>query len=118
MHKLLVTLSILFFTACSSNTPLEGAPENGSYGYSELVTGKGLYTVRVDGKTSEKYDSLRVKLVLRASNICEGSFKLSEYTKKQGFVIHAKRVHWPYVTATLECTQDVIDESVLFCSDT
>jgi hypothetical protein len=53
----------------------------------------------------------------RAAELCPGSFELSNYTIRQGFVIHAKRVHWPYVTANLSCISPPIDKSVLFESD-
>jgi hypothetical protein len=114
MHKFVVILSILLHSGCSSYIPLSGHPENGSFGYSEQTLAENIYLVRVDGKSSEKYDSLRAKLVRRAGKICSGSFELSEYTMMQGFVIHAKRVHWPYVTAKLECKNDAVDKSVLF----
>ena len=114
MFKLTLLFLVLFVSGCSSYKELKGPPENGSFGYSEQNVNDRVYLVRVDGKDSEDYKALRVKLVRRSAEICLGSFELSQYTKNLGFVIHAKRTHWHYVTAKLACTADAIDNSVLF----
>ncbi|MBQ4811099.1 hypothetical protein J8M20_07110 [Pseudoalteromonas luteoviolacea] len=110
-----LTILLLFFgmMGCSSYQQLDGYPHNGASGYSEKVLAEKTFLVRVDGRNNESYESLRIKLLRRAAELCAGSFELSDYTMKQGFVIHAKRVHWPYVTANLACTNPPVDKSVL-----
>ncbi len=117
MAKLFGFFVLLLVTGCSTYKPLYGEPSNGAYGYVDKKLTTNQFLVRVHGRNSESYEDLRVKLVTRASELCPGSFVLSNYTKKQGFVVHAKRVHWPYVDAHLECTEEAIDQSVLFKSD-
>lgn len=117
MVKLFVIFVLLLLTGCSTYKPLNGEPSNGAYGYVDKKLTANQFLVRVHGRNSESYQDLRVKLVKRASELCSGSFVLSNYTKKQGFVVHAKRVHWPYVDAHLECTEEAIDQSVLFEND-
>ncbi|AZZ96292.1 hypothetical protein [Pseudoalteromonas sp. R3] len=114
MLKVLILVLSIGIIGCSTYQPISGYPENGANGYSEKVLSENSFLVRVDGRDTESYGSLRMKLVRRAAELCPGSFELTDYTMKQGFVIHAKRVHWPYVTAHLICTELPIDKSVLF----
>ncbi|MDK9683224.1 MULTISPECIES: hypothetical protein [Pseudoalteromonas] len=104
----------LGIVGCSSYKPIDGYPESGANGFSETKLGKESFLVRVDGNTNESYEILRFKLLRRSGELCPGSFTLTKYAMKRGFVIHAKRVHWPYVTANLKCTSLPIDKSVLF----
>ncbi|KZN68808.1 hypothetical protein N478_14185 [Pseudoalteromonas luteoviolacea S4060-1] len=102
---------------CSSYQPIDGSPHTGARGYSEEVLAEKTFLVRVDGSYNEPYKSLRIKLARRAAELCPGLFEISDYTMRQGFVIHAKTTHWPYVTAKLICTNLPIDKSVLIKSD-
>lgn len=114
MNQLVGLLLLAMLSACSSYKPIVGYPSNGGFGYSEQKLGENNFLIRIDGKDEEPYQELRIKLTRRAAELCNGSFELTEYTKKQGFVIHAKRVHWPFVTAKVLCTDEAIDQSVLF----
>ncbi|KZN46661.1 hypothetical protein N476_24225 [Pseudoalteromonas luteoviolacea H33] len=114
MLRTAILVLFLGIVGCSSYKPIDGYPQSGANGFSETKLGKESFLVRVDGNTNESYEILRYKLLRRSVELCPGSFTLTKYTMKRGFVIHAKRVHWPYVTANLTCTSLPIDKSVLF----
>jgi hypothetical protein len=117
LSRIAIFTLCLALSGCSSYKAINGYPENGASGYSEQSLDDGSFLLRVDGRDNESYAELRLKLLRRAAEICPGSLELSNYTMKQGFVIHAKRVYWPYVTAILNCTELPIDKSVMFESD-
>ena len=117
MLRLEILALSLVIVGCSSYQPIDGYPENGASGFSEQKLGEESFLVRVDGNSNESYENLRFKLLRRSGELCPGSFTLTNYTMKQGFVIHAKRVYWPYVTANLRCTSLPVNKSVLFIND-
>ena len=108
--------SILCLTGCNGiiYKQLKGDPSHFNNGYSENQLDGGDWLIRYDGDTESKYPVLKKFLVRRASEICPGSFILSELTYKKGFVIHARKTFWPYVEARLKCTEPPVDASQLF----
>lgn len=107
-------LILLILTSCSAYRPLNHPPYSIGFGYSEEQIDSNTFIVRYDGGRNSEHKVLRKHLVRRAAELCPGSFRLSQYTLKRGFVIHARKTFWPYITARLTCTENILDESVLF----
>jgi hypothetical protein len=107
-------LAFVFLTGCVSYGPLNGAAHDSGVGYSEKRQSATVLLLRYDGRTDQKHSALRPLLLRRASEICNGSFILSDYTNTSGFVMHSKKTIWPAVTAKLECLAPPVHDEVRF----
>jgi hypothetical protein len=107
-------LALTLLTGCVSYGPLKARAHDSGVGYSEKKQSDTIYLLRYDGRTDQKYITLRPLLIRRAGEICPGSFLLSEYTNTSGFVVHSNKYIWPAVTAKLECLAPPIDAEVRF----
>ena len=82
------------------------------YGYSEQFLSADNYLIRYDGKAHSEYSELRLGLVRRASELCAGSFEITEYTESFSLIIHSQKALWPWVQARLRCGEGVQDRTV------
>ena len=107
-------LVLVLLVGCVSYGPLNGVAQDSGVGYSEAKQSETIFLLRYDGRTDQKYTTLRPLLIRRAGEICAGSFLLSEYTNTSGFVMHSNKVIWPAVTARLECLAPPVDAEFRF----
>lgn len=112
--RVLVISFISLLSGCLEYKPLVGEPYNRGIGYSEKKLSVNSWLVRYDGKRENNFSDLRQNLIRRASELCPGSFEISDLTYKSGFALHTFKTVWPYVESKVRCTQDIIDDSKLF----
>lgn len=111
----IIAISILL-SGCVVYRPRKGEPFNGAIGYSEEKVSAGHFLVRYDGRVEQSYGQLRSFLVRRASELCPGSFTISEYSRESGWVMEADNPFWKYVQAKVSCGDAPIDHEIHFAA--
>ncbi len=116
MSKLILLMfAVIVLNCCNSSyKKLNGQPHETGYGYSEELIPQGGFMIRYDGRVGDNYIALRALLIRRAGELCPGALEISQLQYNKGFVMHARKTTWPYVTAHLRCTAGIIDDSKLF----
>lgn len=109
-----IVAASLLVSGCVGYQPRNGQPFDGAAGYSEKRLSAGHFLVRYDGRFEQSYGQLRSFLVRRASELCPGSFTISEYSRENGWVMEADNPFWKYVQAKVSCGDPPIDHEIHF----
>jgi len=73
------------------------------YGYEESIIDDSTFQVSYTGKEGIPSDVFRAYLARRASELCEGDFKVSEIAEQISISAHRKPVSLPVINGKVQC---------------
>ncbi|MCW8877406.1 MAG: hypothetical protein OQJ89_13910 [Kangiellaceae bacterium] len=100
--SLWVNLSLLLI-GCGSLPYQKLVVASSPYGYEEKVIDKSTFLVSYHGKKGTPTDVFRAYLARRATELCEGDFKISEISEKISVASHRKPGTLPLIKGKVQC---------------
>jgi len=103
MLRILMLAFSLFLFGCNSLPYQKLVIYSSPYGYEERTIDESNFEVSYYGKDGTSSDVFRAYLARRASELCEGDFKVSNITELTSISAHRQPVKLPVINGNVRC---------------